>query len=64
MPYALITFLLSRLALLSSYLSKVTRQYIFDFNQTKSLIVFPLNSNFILKTTFSLTWSKNIESCG
>ena len=55
MPYALITFLLSPLALLSSYLSKVTRQYIFDFNQTKSLIVFPLNSNFILKTTFSLT---------
>ena len=45
MPYALITFLLSPFALLSSYLSTVTREYIFDFNQTKSLIVFPLNSN-------------------
>ena len=32
-----------------------------DFNPTNSLIIFPLNSSFILPITFLLTGSKKIE---
>ena len=64
MSYDLTTFLLTRFAFLTLSLSTVTREYIFDFNPTNSLIIFPLTSSFILPITFLLTGSKNFECSG
>ena len=39
-------------------------EYIFDFNPTKSSIIFPSDSSFILPITFFLVRSKKFESSG
>ena len=38
---------------------KITKEYIFDFNPTNSLIIFPWTLSFILTVTFLLTGSKS-----
>ena len=47
--------------LVSSSSSTLINEYIFDFNPTNSLIIFPLNSSFIIPTTFLLNKSENFE---
>ena len=59
-----ITFLLTPFAFLSSSPSAAIYENIFEFNLTNSLIIFPLNSSFILPISFLLTRSKSFESCG
>ena len=58
------TFLLTPFDFLFSLPSTLTKEYIFDFNPTNSLIISPLNSSVILPITFLLTASKKFESCG
>ena len=60
----LTTLLLTSFAFLTSSPSTATNEYIFDFHPTNSLIIFPLNSPFILPITILLTGSKNVESSG
>ena len=50
----LTTFLLTPFSFLIYLLSTTTKKYIFDFNPTNSLIIFPLTSSFILPITFLL----------
>ena len=64
MSYDLTRFLLTHFASLFFSLSTSIKEYIFDFNPTNLLIIFPLNSSFILPITFLLTRSKKFESCG
>ena len=47
-----------------SSLPTTIKDYVFDFNQTNSCIIFPLISSFILPNNFLLTGSKNVESSG
>ena len=58
----LTTPLLTPLAFLFSIPSTAINEYIFDFNLTHSLIIFPLNSSFILPSTFVLTGSKTLNA--
>ena len=57
----LTTFLFTPFACLTSSLSTETSDYIFNFNPTNSLIIFPSNPSFILPITFLLAGSKNFE---
>ena len=54
-------FLFAPFASVTSSSSKLINEYFFYFNPTNSLIIFPLNSSFILPITFLLTGSKNFE---
>ena len=58
----LTTLLLTSFAFLTSSPSTAISEYIFDFHPTNSLIIFSLNSPFILPITFLLIGSKNVES--
>ena len=64
MPVFLATCLLNPFAFLISLPSTSINDYIFYFNPTNSLIIFPLNSPYILPITFLLAGSKNFVSCG
>ena len=57
-------FLLTHFAFLISPPSTEIKEYIFGFNPTNLLIIFPLNSSFILPISFLLAGSKTIESYG
>ena len=57
----LTTFLLNAFAFLFSFPSTSINEYIFDFNLRNSLIIFPLNSFFILPKTFLLTGLKTLS---
>ena len=59
----LTTFLLTPFAFLISLPSAAIKEYIFYFNPTNALIIFPLNSVFTSPINFLLTKSKNVESC-
>ena len=52
MSYVFNNILLAPFAFLIFSLSTVTREYVFDFNPTNSLIIFPLTSSF----TTPITW--------
>ena len=54
------TFSLTPFAFLTSSLSTEINKYAFDFNPTNSPIIYPLNSSFILPTTFLLIGSKKL----
>ena len=62
--YVLFHFFFFFFAFVTSLLSILIKKYIFDFNPTNPLIIFPLNSSFNLPITFLLTGSKNFESNG
>ena len=49
---------------LISSLFRITKEYIFDFNPTNSLLVFPFILSFILSITLLLTESKTYELSG
>ena len=51
----LTTFSLTSFAFLIPSLSTITKEYIFDFNATNPLIIFPLTLSFILPITFLST---------
>ena len=57
----LTTLLLTHFAFLFSSYSTSIIENIFDFNPTNPLIIFPLNSSFILPITILLTGSKNFK---
>ena len=59
----LTTFLLTPFDSLISLSFRITKNYIFDFNPTNSLIIFPLNSSFILPINLLLTGSKSFDFC-
>ena len=54
-------FLFTAFAFVTSLSSALINENIFYFNPTNSLIIFPLNSSYILPITFLLTGSKNFE---
>ena len=56
-------FLLNLFAYLISSSSRAINEYIFDFHRANSLVIFPLNSYFILPIAFLLTGSKNFVFC-
>ena len=62
MPYVFNNIFMTSFAFLISFPSTAINEYIFDFNPTNSLIIYPLTSTFILPITFLLTGSKTIES--
>ena len=58
------TFLLTAFAFLIYSLFTIIKEYIFEFNLTNPLVIFPLTSSFILPITILLTGSKNSEFSG
>ena len=47
-------FLFTIFAFVTSLPSTLINEYVFDFNPTNSLIIFPMNSSFVLPITFLL----------
>ena len=57
-------FLSMSFVFLISLLFAITKDYIFDFNSTNSLIIFPLTSSFILPITFLWQNKKSLRISG